>query len=86
MLKFSDHRFLCSADYLFEEPERYYIIMPFIKGSMIENFAAKNWVKKHIPENLARFFIMQIVIAVGYLHESNVLHGDLQMSNILVDE
>jgi serine/threonine protein kinase len=33
-----------------------------------------------------RFFIVQIAIAFGYLHENQVMHRDLKPENVLLDE
>ena len=59
--------------------------MPFIKGAMLGKFAEK-WTDQHVPENLAKFYVMQLVLAVGYLHRYKILHRDLQMSNLMIDE
>lgn len=41
---------------------------------------------KKFNEDQARFFIMQVAIALGHLHEKNILYRDLKPENILFGE
>ena len=39
-----------------------------------------------MPEALVKFYSLQIAMAVGYLHTKGIMHRDLKLENILVDE
>ena len=39
-----------------------------------------------MPHDLARFYIMEIVCALKYLHDRNIVYHDLKPDNILIDE
>jgi serine/threonine protein kinase len=41
---------------------------------------------KRFNEEQARFFIVQIAIALGHLHTKNILYRDLKPENILFGE
>ena len=41
---------------------------------------------KKFPENLVRFYSMQIVLGVGYLHEKGIAHRDLKLENIMIGQ
>ena len=41
---------------------------------------------KRFDENHARFYAVQIALALGHLHSKNVVHRDLKAANILVGE
>jgi serine/threonine protein kinase len=78
-----DHPFLVGMDYLFQSPERLYFVMPFIKGGELYKIFK---MKKRLPEDVVRFYAMQIILAIGYLHSKRIMHRDLKLENVLVDE
>ena len=78
-----DHPFLLGMDYLFQTSERLYFVMPFVRGGeLYKIFKAK----KRLPEKVVRFYAMQIIMAIGYLHSKGIMHRDLKLENILVDQ
>lgn len=78
-----DHPFLVGMDYLFQSPTRLYFVMPFIKGGELYRIF-KSY--KRFSEDVVRFYAAQIALAVGYLHGKGIMHRDLKLENILVDE
>jgi serine/threonine protein kinase len=39
-----------------------------------------------LSEDVVKFYAAQIALAVGYLHSKGIMHRDLKLENILVDE
>jgi len=39
-----------------------------------------------MPEDWARFYIMQVAIALGYLHQNGIVYRDVKPENILMDD
>lgn len=39
-----------------------------------------------LGEQRARYFVMQLIDVISYLHGRDVVHRDLKLENILVDE
>ena len=42
--------------------------------------------RKDITEPEARYFMKQILDGVGYLHKNNILHRDLKLGNLFLDD
>lgn len=78
-----DHPNLISMEYLFESPERLYFVMPFVKGGELYKVFKS---RKRLPEECVKFYAAQICMAVGYLHDKGIMHRDLKLENILVDD
>jgi len=71
------------TSYLFQTDNKLMFVMPFAMGG--ELFELKKR-KRRFTEEEARFYASQIVLSLGYLHESNILYRDLKPENILIDK
>lgn len=78
-----DHPNLVGMDYLFQSATRLYFVMPFIKGGELYKVFKS---RKRFTEDVVRFYAAQIALAVGYLHSKGIMHRDLKLENVLVDE
>jgi len=78
-----DHPFLCGMDYLFQSQTRLYFVMPFVRGGELYKIFKAN---KRLPEPVVKFYSLQICLAIGYLHTKGIMHRDLKLENILLDE
>lgn len=41
---------------------------------------------RRFKEEVAKFYIVEVILALQYLHEKNVLYRDLKPENIVLDE
>ena len=77
------HEFLVGMEYVFQTPMRLYFVMPFIRGGeLYKHFLTS----KRFPEEVVKFYAYQIALAIGHLHSKDIIHRDLKLENILVDE
>ena len=58
--------------------------MDFVRGGDL--FKQLRRAPTRFPEDRARFYAVQVVMALGYLHENNIIHRDVKPENILVEE
>lgn len=77
------HPFLVSMAYIFQTDQKVYFVMNFIRGG--ELFTHLNKVRR-FPESRAKFYAAQIIHAIGYLHNQNIIYRDIKPENILMGE
>ena len=70
-------------DYLFQSEARLYFVMPFINGGELYKIFQE---QKRFDESVVKFYAAQIIIAIGKLHEKGIMHRDLKLENVMVDE
>ena len=69
-------------DFIIRE-DAYFLVMEFVDGSNLEEYINK--VSGPIPEIRAIAMMKEVLDAIGYAHENNVLHLDIKPSNIMID-
>lgn len=78
-----DHPFLVSMDYVFQNELRLYFAMSYLPGGELY----KHYLNKRcFTEEETKFYIIQVIQAIGYLHSQKIVHRDLKLENILVQK
>nr|XP_002731770.1 PREDICTED: serine/threonine-protein kinase PLK2-like isoform X1 [Saccoglossus kowalevskii] len=76
------HNVVQFLDY-FDDDEHVYIILEICnKKSLMHTMRQR----KTLTEPEVRFFLLQIIEGIQYLHSQNVIHRDLKLGNILVSD
>ena len=57
--------------------------MPFVSGGELASVLKA---KSRFSEKLAKFYTAQLLEAFTYIHENQLLHRDLKLQNILLDQ
>lgn len=78
-----DHPFLVGMEFVFQSDLRLYFVMPFIQGGELYKHFLYN---KRFPEEVVKFYAIQIALAIGHLHKKGIVHRDLKLENILIDK
>lgn len=78
----NNHPFICGIDYVFQNDSRLYFAMPFIRGGELYKIIEQG----QLSEAEVKFYAAQLVVAIGHLHSRDIVHRDLKLENILIDE
>ena len=76
------HPFVVSMRYSFQTASKLYLILDFINGGHLF-FLLYN--QGTFGNELTKFYLCEICLAIGHLHGLNIMHRDLKPENILVD-
>ena len=77
----ADHPNLCGMHYFFESDERLYFVMEFLEGGDIGHLVKA---MKHIPENAVKYWAVQMLLGLNYLHDEDILHRDMKPDNLMI--
>jgi serine/threonine protein kinase len=78
----TDHPFLTTLFYRFQDDRHLNLVMEYVQCGTVYNLIQKNG---RLPNEVARFYAAQIVMAVRYLHGEHMIFRDLNPTNILLD-
>jgi len=66
----------------FEHSKYLMIVMEYINGGDLRSFVRK---RLRVDENIAKFIFRQIIEALEYIHSKNIVHRDIKLDNILIN-
>ncbi|UYV70280.1 hypothetical protein LAZ67_7002359 [Cordylochernes scorpioides] len=66
----------------FETDERAYVLMDLVRGKDLYYYSKQ---MGRMPEDYARFYSAEAIIALNYLHSHGFIHRDVKLENILVN-
>ena len=78
-----DHPFIMGLEYAFQDEQRLYMIMEFVNGGELFYHLKQN--KQGFEEDRAKFYAVEMLLALDYLHTQGVVYRDLKPENILID-
>lgn len=81
ILKKCKHPFILRIHYSFQTPKHFYLVIDYCpRGDISKELTKLNFFK----EEIAKFYIAELILAVEYLHNHNVIYRDLKPENILI--
>ena len=66
----------------FQDDRFLYLVMEYLAGGDLMTLLIK---KDTVPENEAKFYMAELVLAVDSVHKLNFIHRDLKPDNVLLD-
>lgn len=83
VLRSTSHPFLISLKYSFQTAERLCFVMEYVNGGELFFHLSRERV---FSEDRTRFYGAEIISALAYLHEENIIYRDLKLENLLLDK
>ena len=75
--------FIINIKFAFQDRDNLYIITEFMQGGDLFFHLHK---EKRFNNEKAKFYIIEIILAIEYLHKNKMLYRDLKPENILIDK
>ncbi|KAG9509814.1 RAC serine/threonine-protein kinase [Fragariocoptes setiger] len=82
VLRVTNHPFLIALKYSFRDGERLCFVMEYAGGGELFYHLSQ---ERIFTEDKTRFYAAEIVSALGYLHENEIIYRDLKLENLLLD-
>ncbi|ORX49113.1 kinase-like protein [Hesseltinella vesiculosa] len=76
------HPFLVNLWDAFQDSKHLYMVMDYVPGGELFRILRK---KKHFSEADTRFYACEVILALEYLHQHDIVYRDLKPENILLD-
>jgi len=83
ILKNLDHPNIVQVFESFEDDEHFFIVSELCSGG---DLLSKLNSMEHMEEYQAKYILKQVLSAVAYIHEKNIIHGDIKLENIMIDD
>ncbi|XP_065345680.1 serine/threonine-protein kinase Genghis Khan isoform X4 [Cloeon dipterum] len=83
VLVFGDRRWITNLHYAFQDDNNLYLVMDYYCGGDLLTLLSK--FEDRLPEDMARFYIAEMVLAINSIHALRYVHRDIKPDNVLLD-
>lgn len=81
ILSMIEHPFIVNLLTTFQDEKRLFMLMEYVNGGELFSYLRK---EGRLPNDSARFYAGEIILALAYLHAMNAIYRDLKPENILI--
>ncbi|XP_006276316.1 serine/threonine-protein kinase MRCK beta isoform X2 [Alligator mississippiensis] len=78
-----DCQWITTLHYAFQDENYLYLVMDYYVGGDLLTLLSK--FEDRLPEDMARFYIGEMVLAIHSIHELHYVHRDIKPDNVLLD-
>lgn len=82
ILNMIEHPFVVNLLCTFQDDRRLFIVLEFVNGGELFSYLRR---EGRLPNDDAKFYAAEIVLAFDYLHSQNIVYRDLKPENLLID-
>jgi len=83
VLVFGDRRWITNLHYAFQDNTNLYLVMDYYCGGDLLTLLSK--FEDRLPEDMAKFYIAEMVLAIDSIHNLRYVHRDIKPDNVLID-
>ncbi|RKP06881.1 kinase-like domain-containing protein, partial [Thamnocephalis sphaerospora] len=77
------HPLVCNLQAAFQDDEHMYIVLDSMLGGDLAFHLERC---EFFPEEVVKFYVCEIALALRYLHKQHIVHRDVKPANVLLDE
>ena len=78
-----DHPFIVQLRFAFQSADKLYMVMDFMLGGELFFHLRRSG---RFAEDRSRFYIVEILLAMEFIHDGGIIYRDLKPENVLLDE
>ncbi|XP_065820000.1 serine/threonine-protein kinase MRCK beta isoform X6 [Labrus bergylta] len=78
-----DSQWITTLHYAFQDENFLYLVMDYYVGGDLLTLLSK--FEDRLPEDMSRFYVAEMVLAIHSIHQQNYIHRDIKPDNVLLD-
>ena len=83
VLVFGNRQFITNLHFAFQDDTNLYLVMDYYCGGDLLTLLSK--FEDRLPEEMTKFYIAEMIIAIDSVHKLNYIHRDIKPDNIVLD-
>ncbi|XP_055839547.1 serine/threonine-protein kinase Genghis Khan [Episyrphus balteatus] len=83
VLVYGDKEWITKLHFSFQDEKNLYLVMDFYSGGDLLTLLSK--FEDRLPEDMAKFYIAEMILAISSIHELSYIHRDIKPDNFILD-